>query len=162
MLLYRRRCSHDAFGSCGIAWKSPGGEGHKDLAEEPRNIDGMPVYFHYLTLMALHCYLDAGVGTAVIECGIGGEYDTTNILERPLTTGITSLGIDHEAMLGDTIEDIAWHKSGIFKPGAPAFTAPQPEAALVVLQERAKERNAELYTVPEHPGLRAPEAGLAR
>ncbi|KAK5729123.1 hypothetical protein LTR15_002264 [Elasticomyces elasticus] len=127
---------------------------------EARNVAGKPVYFHYLTLMALHCYMQEKVGTAVIECGIGGEYDTTNILEKPLTTGVTSLGIDHVAMLGDTIESIAWHKAGIFKPGVPAFTAPQPESALAVLQERAQHVGTELRVVDEHPAMRNLRLGL--
>ncbi|KAK4574368.1 hypothetical protein LTR86_002130 [Recurvomyces mirabilis] len=128
--------------------------------EEPRSVMGKPVYFHYLTLVALHCYMQEKVGTAVIECGIGGEYDTTNILERPLTTGITSLGIDHVAMLGDTVESIAWHKGGIFKPDVPAFTAPQPDSALEVLRQRARECNTELRVVPEHPALSHIKLGL--
>lgn len=123
--------------------------------EQPRSVAvGMkPVYFHYLTLMAFHCFLQEKVGTAVVECGIGGEYDTTNILLRPSVTGITSLGLDHENMLGNTIESIAWHKSGIFKPGVPAYSVPQPEPAMDVLRQRAKERDAPLHFVPVHPAL---------
>lgn len=130
--------------------------GHPD----PRSIEDKPVYFHYLTLMALHCYLEKRVGTAIIECGIGGEYDTTNVLVKPLTTGVTSLGIDHEALLGDTIESIAWHKGGIFKEGVPAFTVPQPEKALAILHERAQERGTELQVVPQHQSMPKVRLGL--
>lgn len=94
--------------------------------------------------MALHLFLKEDVRTTVIECGIGGEYDSTNILQTPTVTGITSLGIDHTAMLGSTIEEIAWHKAGIMKRGAPAFTAPQPPQALAVLQSRAAEKAVDL------------------
>ncbi|EMC94638.1 hypothetical protein BAUCODRAFT_149766 [Baudoinia panamericana UAMH 10762] len=125
-----------------------------------RSADGKPVYFHYLTLMAFHCYMQEKVGSAVIECGIGGEYDTTNILERPLTTGVTSLGIDHEAMLGNTLESIAWHKGGIFKQNIPAFTVPQPTAALQVLHERAQERGTMLQVVQEYDALKSVNLGL--
>lgn len=128
--------------------------------QEVRHVAGKPVYFHYLTLMALHCYMEEKVGTAVIECGIGGEYDTTNILSKPLTTGVTSLGIDHEALLGRTIESIAWHKAGIFKQMVPAFTVPQPMAAMKVLKERAKERRTKLYVIPEHQYLHNVKLGL--
>ena len=128
--------------------------------QDARGVDGKPVYFHYLTLMALHCYLQQQVGTAVIECGIGGEYDTTNLFIKPAVTGVTSLGIDHEALLGDTIEQIAWHKAGIFKPDVPAFTVEQPEAALKVLQERATERQTDLYVVPLHTAIDSIELGL--
>lgn len=120
---------------------------------EPRSIDGKPVYFHFLTLMAFHCFLQEKVGTAIIECGIGGEYDTTNILVKPCVTGITSLGIDHEGMLGNTLESIAWHKAGIFKEDVPAYSVPQPENAEKVLRERANERKASLHFVPTHPAL---------
>ena len=103
-----------------------------------------PAYFKYLTLMALHIFLKERVGTAIIECGIGGEYDSTNILQAPTVTGITSLGIDHTAMLGATIGEIAWHKGGIMKAGAPAFTAPQPPEAMTVLKSRATEKGVHL------------------
>ena len=125
-----------------------------------RNGSGKPVYFHYLTLMALHCYLEQQVGTAVVECGIGGEYDTTNIFSRPSVTAVTSLGIDHQSLLGDTIDSIAWHKAGIFKPEAPAFTVTQPEEAMKVLQDRAKERQTKLYVIQQHPALDQIRLGL--
>ncbi|KXT04381.1 hypothetical protein AC578_3582 [Pseudocercospora eumusae] len=130
------------------------------LDPSSRGIDGKPVYFHFLTLMALHCYLKESVGTAVIECGIGGEYDTTNILSKPTSTGITSLGIDHVALLGDTIDQIAWHKAGIFKKDVPAFTVPQPAEALKVLRERSKERQTELHVVSTHKALQSIQLGL--
>lgn len=92
--------------------------------------------------------MSEGVDVAVIECGIGGEYDSTNILSMPVVTGITSLGIDHTALLGGTIEEIAWHKSGVMKHGAKCFTsAGQKEAAMQVLRERAKEKDVELQVV---------------
>ena len=127
---------------------------------ESRSMDGKPVYFHYLTLMALHCFLQEKVGSAVIECGIGGEYDTTNILVRPTVTGVTSLGIDHESLLGDTIESIAWHKGGIFKADVPAFTVPQPAEALQVLHDRAQERRTRLHVVAQHSALDDIKIGL--
>jgi folylpolyglutamate synthase len=70
------------------------------------------------------------------------------------------LGIDHTAMLGDTIESIAWHKAGVFKEGVPAFTAPQPESALKVLHERAQERKTELLEVPRYTALGQIQLGL--
>lgn len=79
--------------------------------------------------MAFHTYLSEGVNASVIECGIGGQYDCTNVIEKPKATAITSLGIDHTAMLGTTIEQIAWHKGGIIKSGVRGFAAPQPPSA---------------------------------
>ena len=105
--------------------------------------------------------MSEGVDTAVIECGIGGEYDSTNIVTAPTVTGVTSLGIDHVAMLGDTVEEIAWHKAGIMKTGAPAFTSPQPAGALQVLQNRAAEKSVRLKVVDKNPLLSSIKLGLA-
>jgi folylpolyglutamate synthase len=131
-----------------------------DADSQARAVRDKPVYFHFLTIMALHCYMQAKVGTAVIECGIGGEYDTTNVLISPSVTAVTSLGIDHIALLGNTIEEIAWHKAGIFKKDVPAFTIQQPEAAIAVLRERAAERKTKLHIVPPHADLADITLGL--
>ncbi|KAM0329237.1 hypothetical protein ACHAQA_004537 [Verticillium albo-atrum] len=112
-----------------------------------------PVYARYMTLLALHAFMEEGVDCAVLETGIGGEYDATNIVERPVAAGITTLGIDHVFALGETIEKIAWHKGGIMKTGAPAFTVEQVEGAAAVLQERAKEKGVELKVVGIDPRL---------
>jgi len=116
-----------------------------------------PIYFRFLTLVALHAYLKEGVRTTVIECGIGGEYDSTNILTRPTVCAVTSLGVDHTAVLGNTVAQIAWHKAGIFKrttTSGQAFTVDtQPPAALTVLQARAQEKGVSLHVVPRHPEI---------
>lgn len=52
---------------------------------------------------------------AILEVGVGGEYDSTNIIEKPIVCGITALGLDHVSVLGNTIDQIAWHKAGIIK-----------------------------------------------
>ncbi|KAL5118356.1 hypothetical protein ACEQ8H_003705 [Pleosporales sp. CAS-2024a] len=117
------------------------------------HVSTKPAYFRYLTLMALHAYLQEGVDSAVIECGIGGEHDSTNILTKPTVTAVTSLGIDHTAMLGNTLPEIAWHKAGIFKRGSVAFTAPQKEEAMQVLRQRAADKDVALHTVEVHPAL---------
>ncbi|KAF2148705.1 putative tetrahydrofolylpolyglutamate synthase [Myriangium duriaei CBS 260.36] len=127
----------------------------------PSSPETKPVYFRFLTLMAFHCYVSEGIDAAVIECGIGGEYDSTNILVQPWVSAVTSLGIDHVAMLGDTVESIAWHKAGVFKPGVPAFSAPQPDAAVEVLTKRAIERGTQLKVVPRIKALDNIKLGLA-
>uniref|UniRef100_A0AAQ5YN28 Folylpolyglutamate synthase n=1 Tax=Amphiprion ocellaris TaxID=80972 RepID=A0AAQ5YN28_AMPOC len=109
----------------------------------------MPAYFRFLTILAFHVFLQEKVDLAVIEVGIGGAYDCTNIIRRPWVCGISSLGIDHTQILGDTIEKIAWQKGGIFKPGVPAFTVRQPEDALAILRDRAKEIRCPLRVCPE-------------
>uniref|UniRef100_A0A669C8C3 Folylpolyglutamate synthase n=1 Tax=Oreochromis niloticus TaxID=8128 RepID=A0A669C8C3_ORENI len=109
----------------------------------------MPAYFRFLTILAFHVFLQEKVDLAVIEVGIGGAYDCTNIIRRPWVCGISSLGIDHTQILGDTIEKIAWQKGGIFKPGVPGFTVRQPEGAMPVLKERAKEIGCPLWVCPQ-------------
>ena len=91
---------------------------------EGRDPKNKPVYFRFLNLMSFHVFISEGVDAAVYEVGIGGAWDSTNNFETPAVTGITTLGIDHVAVLGDTIEQISWHKSGIFKENCPVKINP--------------------------------------
>ncbi|KAL3872301.1 hypothetical protein ACJMK2_040234 [Sinanodonta woodiana] len=111
--------------------------------------NSMPGYFAFLTVMAFHVFLQEKVDVGIIEVGIGGQYDSTNVIQNPIACGVTSLGLDHTSILGNTVDKIAWHKAGIFKPGVPAVTAPQPELAMNVLKERAKEIGCHLHTCPD-------------
>ena len=110
--------------------------------------DDMPPYFVFLTVMSFYIFLQEQVDVAIIEVGIGGAFDTTNIIRRPWACGVTSLGHDHVAILGGTTESIAWNKAGIFKCGVPAFTVPQDDISTQVLVQRAKELKASLKVVP--------------
>ncbi|CAL8276324.1 unnamed protein product [Merluccius merluccius] len=109
----------------------------------------MPAYFRFLTVLAFHIFLQEKVDLAVVEVGIGGAYDSTNIIKKPWVCGISSLGIDHTSVLGDTMEKIAWQKGGIFKPEVPAFTVKQPEGPMAVLKQRAAEIECPLWVCPE-------------
>lgn len=106
-----------------------------------------PDYFKYLTVMSYHAFLREGVDTAIYEVGLGGEYDATNVADHPAVTGITTLGIDHVLVLGETIEEIVWHKAGIQKAGVPSFTVNQLPAAMKVIGDRAKERDVKSLKV---------------
>lgn len=128
-------------------------EAAKVAGEDPKGPHAKPQYFRYLTIMAFHTYISEGVDAAVIECGIGGEYDCTNVLSQPAATAITSLGIDHTTMLGTTIEQIAWHKGGIIKPDVKAFSVSQPASAEEVLYRRAEEKGTQLEIASSHPDL---------
>lgn len=108
----------------------------------------MPAYFNFMTVMALHIFISEQVDVAILEVGIGGEYDCTNVVPKPVVTGVTSLDLDHCKLLGDKIETIAWQKAGIFKPEVAAFTVRQSVQALHVLQQRAKQKKAPLYVAP--------------
>lgn len=76
--------------------------------------------------------------------GIGGLYDSTNIVPKPVVTGITSLGLDHTAVLGNTIEEIAWNKAGIYKKGVPALSVVQDKGG-DVLKEVAEKNEVCLF-----------------
>lgn len=91
--------------------------------------------------MAFHAFKKEAVDVAIIEVGIGGEYDATNILQSPIVTAITSLGLDHQSILGDTIEQITWHKAGIFKDGSDAVYIQQnDDACMDIIEDRAAEK----------------------
>ena len=133
------------------------------LNEFPHMLSGAkPGYFKFLTLLSFHVFLQEGCKTCVYEVGIGGAYDSTNIVEKPLACGVSQLGIDHTFVLGDTIEEIAWNKGGIFKEGVPAFTVSgQPPNGLRVLQERATERHTVVKVVPEYARLKKEHLGIS-
>ncbi|KAJ1385179.1 Peptide chain release factor class I/class II [Sesbania bispinosa] len=99
----------------------------------------MPPLFQFLTILAFKIFISEQVDAAIIEVGLGGKEDSTNVITEPTVCGITSLGMDHTEILGDTLGQIASHKAGIFKPKVPAFTVPQPTEAMDVILERAKE-----------------------
>nr|CAD7434075.1 unnamed protein product [Timema monikensis] len=122
---------------------------HDALHESKEHEGDMPPYFKFLTVMAFNVFLAEEVDVAIVEVGIGGEYDCTNILRQVNIVGITSLGLDHTSLLGTTVEEIAWQKAGIMKPGAVAFSVDQqPEGALKVLKERAVEKHCPLLVAP--------------
>jgi folylpolyglutamate synthase len=116
--------------------------------------------------MSFHVFLREEVDVAIYEVGVGGEYDSTNVVEKPIVTGITALGIDHVRVLGETIGEIAWHKAGILKAGCPAFTVPQEPVAMAVIEKRAREKNISIGVVDIHPALHSvrimPDADFQR
>ncbi|MCX7791499.1 MAG: bifunctional folylpolyglutamate synthase/dihydrofolate synthase, partial [Chloroflexaceae bacterium] len=114
---------------------------------------GRPSVFDVGLLLALRYFAARQVDLAVMEIGLGGRFDSVNVL-TPLVSVISSISYDHMAVLGRTLREIAWNKAGILKPGAPAVTAPHaPEAAAVVLEE-ARRVGTDLF-------IAGPE-GLAR
>ncbi|KAM3463815.1 hypothetical protein MY5147_001096 [Beauveria neobassiana] len=119
----------------------------------PPPLGSKPIYGRYLTLVSWHAFLQEGVDVAVYETGVGGEFDATNLVPRPLASGISTLGIDHVYVLGDTLDKIAWHKAGIMKNGSPAFTVEQFPDAAAVLRARAEEKRVELTELPIDPRL---------
>ncbi|KAI9708141.1 MAG: hypothetical protein M1828_003098 [Chrysothrix sp. TS-e1954] len=126
------------------------------LGPSDREAESLPKFLQLLLLVCIHTFIKEGVRVAIVETHHGGQYDSTNIFNRPAATGITSLGFDHVAQLGPTIGDIAWHKAGIFKQGTPAFAlGEQPEAARSVLISRADDVKTKLRFVGNDPQLPA-------
>ncbi|KAJ7533027.1 hypothetical protein O6H91_13G030300 [Diphasiastrum complanatum] len=107
----------------------------------------MPAYFRFLTLLAFKMFTAEKVDVAILEVGLGGKYDGTNVIKAPDVCGISSLGFDHMEILGHTLPEIAGEKAGIFKVGVPAYTAPQREDALFVLKEKASDLDISLEVV---------------
>ena len=105
------------------------------------DLDFHPTYFETVTAMGFWLFRERRVETAVVETGLGGRLDATNILD-PVLTVITPIDFDHEAYLGGTIEAIAGEKAGILKPGVPAIFARQrPEAQAVLEPARVGAKN---------------------
>ena len=102
-----------------------------------------PTQFEILTAAAFLFFKEQGVDYAVIEAGLGGLLDSTNVV-KSIVSVITNVTLDHQAYCGDTVEEIAKHKAGIIKEGIPVVTAAQG-GPLGVIEEAAKEKHAPLY-----------------
>jgi len=113
---------------------------YEDVAPYAAMVDGQQAvrlsFFEMLTAMAFAAFTDAPVDVAVIEVGLGGTWDATNIADGAVAV-VTPVALDHTAYLGDTVEAIATEKAGIIKPGAVAVLARQSEAAATALERRA-------------------------
>ncbi|XP_020202273.1 folylpolyglutamate synthase isoform X1 [Cajanus cajan] len=107
----------------------------------------MPTYFRFLALLAFKIFAAEQVDVAIMEVGLGGKYDATNVVQSPIVCGIASLGYDHMEILGNTLGEIAGEKAGVFKNRIPAFTVPQPDEAMHVLEEKASQLNVPLQVV---------------
>ncbi|GAA0548338.1 folylpolyglutamate synthase/dihydrofolate synthase family protein [Paractinoplanes ferrugineus] len=114
------------------------------LAEliDARNTEPL-TYFDMTTAMAYAAFADAPVDIAVVEVGLGGEEDATNVIDAGVCV-LTPIGLDHTEWLGDTIEDIAWAKAGIIHKGATVISALQTEEAMRPIVERCAEMGATL------------------
>ena len=109
---------------------------------------GRVTVFELILAMAFHCFRNRKVGAQVIEVGLGGRLDATNLVE-PTACGITALGLDHTEILGNTIEEIAYEKGGIIKPHIPVVCAPQQPGALSVIKEICEQRHSKFILAGE-------------
>ena len=110
-------------------------------------------FFELLTAMGFTAFADAPVDVGVIEVGLGGRWDATNLIEAPVCV-VTPIGLDHVGILGDTIAAIAGEKAGIIHAGATCVVGIQPPEALTVLSARADEVGARLVVAGADVGLR--------
>lgn len=122
-----------------------------------------PSFFELTSTLAFDYFREEGVDFAVIEVGLGGRLDSTNII-TPVLSVITNISLDHTQFLGDTLEKIAAEKAGIIKPGVPALVGEADDAGVrEVFVEKAHETGAPLYFAREMPvthAVRRNEAGL--
>uniref|UniRef100_A0A915KZY8 Folylpolyglutamate synthase n=1 Tax=Romanomermis culicivorax TaxID=13658 RepID=A0A915KZY8_ROMCU len=109
----------------------------------------MPPYFKFLTILAFHVFLDQKVDVGIFEVGIGGAFDCTNVLTKPVICAVTTLDYDHVEILGDTLQKIAWQKTGIFKEGSIAICADQEPEALPIIGRRSIELKCPCYLAPK-------------
>lgn len=98
--------------------------------------------------MSSHVFIRESIDVVIYEVGIGGAWDSTNIIEHPRVTGITTLGIDHVSTLGDMVEKISWHKAP-----SPAFSVEQAPEAAQILEDRAAEKEVCLNFVKSNPTM---------
>lgn len=97
----------------------------KAVADAQEAVGNGPTEFEFITALAFLYFKESGCDYVVLETGLGGRLDSTNVVEEPLSTGITNIALDHTAILGDTIEAITAEKCGIIKPGCPVVLSPQ-------------------------------------
>ncbi|KMY66636.1 hypothetical protein AAU61_16075 [Desulfocarbo indianensis] len=100
-----------------------------------------PTFFEFVTAMAFVYFAEAGCQWTILETGLGGRLDATNVC-APQATVITNIGLEHQEYLGDTLRDIAWEKAGIIKQNVPLVHGVQQPAARRVVEERAAELKA--------------------
>ena len=112
-----------------------------------RNDTGRVSHFEMLTAMAFVCFNEAECAYQVLEAGMGGRLDASNVIERPLVSVLTSIGLDHIGPLGKDVAEIAWHKSGIIKPTCPVVSAPQCPEAMSVIRRVAHDQASPLTEV---------------
>ena len=120
----------------------------KTLIPHSSSLIPEPTFFEALTAVAFVLYAEAKVDYAILECGLGGRLDATNVCEPELCV-ITKIGLDHCDWLGDTVEKIAAEKAGIIKPGVPVVLGRNDPSVRAVIETRAKEVGAPFHYAPD-------------
>ncbi len=134
-----------------------GADGLRALVDRLRaagRLEAPPTFFEATTAMALARFRAAEVQVAVLEVGMGGRFDATNVA-RPVAVAIPSIDLDHERFLGSTLEEIAFEKAGVIDPGAVVVSGERKPAAREVLRRIARERAARFVDAGAGADLRA-------
>jgi folylpolyglutamate synthase len=122
--------------------------GLESTAHESGAFPPMAWFFRFLTLLALDVFVAQDVDVVILEVGIGGRLDATNVIETPVVCGITTLDLDHVRVLGDSLDQIAYAKAGIFKRNVPAYTTAQDPLAMATLRACAVDTQTPLFEAP--------------
>jgi dihydrofolate synthase / folylpolyglutamate synthase len=110
--------------------------------------DLSPTFFEYTTAMAFQHFADSGVDVAVLEVGLGGRFDATNVV-MPMACAVTTISLDHQEYLGPTLSSIAFEKAGIIKPGVPVVLGRLEDEAWRTIEQVARERQAPVFRLNE-------------
>lgn len=107
-------------------------------------------YFEITTVAGILAFAEVPADYTLLEVGLGGLFDATNVVDKPALTVITPVSIDHTQFLGETLPEIAFEKAGIIKRGVPCVVGPQPDAALEVIEATANRLGAPLLAYGQH------------
>ena len=116
------------------------------------DLETSPTFFECATAMAFELFRQEAIEIAVLEVGLGGRLDATNVVE-PAAVAITSIDYDHQAQLGSTLEAIAYEKAGVIRPGIPVVCGPLPRGADDVIVQTCREQGARLVRASSWRGL---------
>ena len=138
----RKAINDQDFGSVGLKVEKVCREIAKEGEEAPR-------FFEVITAMAFLHFLDQKVDMVVLETGIGGRYDATNVIKKPVLSIITSIGKDHMEFLGDSIESITYEKAGIIKENCPIVLYDSDKSVYNIVKDICKRQNSPLFSCKE-------------
>lgn len=117
----------------------------KPICEKLDKLNLINTYFDVITAIMFKYFYDKNVDVCVIETGLGGLLDSTNIVKKPIASLITTISMDHINILGNNIEEIAKNKAGIIKENVPVFIYPQKESVYKIIKKEARSKNAPIY-----------------
>ena len=120
----------------------------KPVVDEMIDNDNTPTFFEIVTAMAFLFFSDSSVDFAVVEVGLGGRFDATNVVV-PVVSVVTNISLEHTARLGEDVKSIAFEKAGIIKDNVPVVTAVNDKAKIVV-EKTAKEKNAQVICIDKN------------